>query len=200
MFSMFDHIEPVFLIAQVFGLIAVIFDILSIASRKQKHINRNLTLSNISYGIEYFILGAHIAAITCIIAMTRGIVYNAYIKKRKRAPLWFVFTIIAVTITSALLTKNNLELIDYLPIVSTILVTISTWHKRPKLYHVVRFTVGFGWLAYNIRYVALFSIVASIIEIVTSSIAIARFYVFKVKPGKPINKKLNKRNYAKKRS
>jgi hypothetical protein len=200
MFSMFDHIEPVFLIAQIFGLIAVIFDVLSIASRKQKHINRNLTISNINYGIEYFLLGAHIAAITCIIAIIRGTVYSAYIKKRKQAPLWFVFLIIAVTVAAALLTKRNLELLDYLPIVSTILVTISTWRKRPKFYHIARFTVGFGWLAYNIRYLAFFSIIASIIEIVTSGFAITRFYVFKVKQGKPITKKHNKRQYARKRN
>lgn len=198
--SMFDHIEPVFLIAQIFGLIAVIFDVLSIASRKQKHVNRNLTISNINYSIEYFLLGANIAAITCIVAIIRGTVYSAYIKKHKQAPLWFVFLIITITIAAALLTKNHLEIIDYLPIISTILVTISTWRKRPKLYHITRFIIGFGWLVYNIRYLAFFSIISSIIEIITSGIAITRFYIFKTKQGKPITKKHNKRQYARKRN
>lgn len=161
------------LIAQVFGILAIIFWIVSVQRKNKKNILFNQMMANIFYTIQYFLLGVFSASSMNFMSSLRSLVFYSFEKKNKEiTKVWLIVFISLVLICGFLTWENSLSII---PIVITLFYTISIWMKDAKWIRFVFLIAAFIWIYYNFKVGAYVCILGNFLEITSGIIALIRF-------------------------
>ena len=159
------------IVGHILGVIALSFFVMSIQQKEKKKLLNYQLISNVLYGVQYCFLNIYSAGIMNLISIFRCILFNRYENEKKY--LYFSFSILLFTIliSALFIVKSPLDII---PILITLLYTISTLQKNMNIVRYVFISCAFLWLFYNFKVCALAAFIGNIIEISSGVISIIR--------------------------
>lgn len=161
------------ILAQIAGVFAIFFWVTSIQKKEQYKILFSQILANIMYIIQYVILGTYIAAAMNFTSAVRCFVFYEKRKQNKDISIIWLFMFLILIILFAIFTYDNY--LSLIPVILTLLYTISSWMKDSKWIRIVFLIAGIIWIYYNYSVGAYVSIVGNILEIVSAIVAIIKF-------------------------
>ena len=143
--------DYVYILAQVFAIVACIFYTISMQCKKRKNI------------LLFFIIGNVIGAF---------INYILEIKHKKNTPMLVVFYIALSALASILTFKS---LIDFIPLVSAILHTITVIQVKEKRIRYTNLASLILWIPYYIVFLAWANLASTLCIIISNIISIFRY-------------------------
>lgn len=165
------------IIAQVIGVIALIFTMVSVHQQNKQKMLAIQVFSNFAYLAQYMCLYAWAGAAMTTIAVLRCVVFYYYEEKNKKKSLAVLLIISLLIIASGILTYEGL--ISILPIFVALLYTYAMWQSNMKFFRIVSVISPICWLLYDISILAFVATVASVIELVSAVFAVLRFDIDK---------------------
>lgn len=149
--------KPIELIAQCFGIAAMIFNILSYQCKRQKTVIAMQLFGGALFAVNFLLLGAAVGGILNILATVRAVVYLFKEKlKADRLP-WFIgFLLSYVTVYVLNFTLFETELtpfnlmIELLPVIGMIALNVGFRLKDAAAVRKCGLISSPAWLIYNI--------------------------------------------------
>lgn len=168
-------------IAFFLGMIAFIFYILSVQQKEKESLLKFQIIANIFYSLQYLLLGVHIAALMNFISVARLATFYKYNKDKKNIPIYSlsIFVILILLIGFVRYDKNIVGIlaifINLIPIVITLLYTISTWKNNMNVIRWVFTCSAVLWMIYNFSVGAYASLLGNIFELSSGIVSIFRY-------------------------
>ena len=164
------------LIAQIFGIGAMIALFSLYQQTKRKHLVAAKLIADICWVFHYLCLGAIGGMIPNFVGIFRELIFiNSDDKKWAKSFLW---PILFIMINWCLAIRTFTSPINTLPIAASTFVTISLWCKKPRLTKKISLPVSVTFMIYDF-------FVGSYVGIINESLAIISIiiYFFKTKGG-----------------
>ncbi len=163
--------EPITLLAQAIGLVAMGFNILSYQRKTRSGVIGFQLCGSSLFALNFLLLGATMGAILNIISAIRAIVFLNRDKLKANHPLWlagfmityFASYVLTFTVLGMPATAMNL-LVEFLPVVGMIATTLSFRMTDAKAIRRFALISSPCWLMYNL---AAFSLGAIICEVMS---------------------------------
>lgn len=152
--------------AQIFGILAMVFLINSYFNTKKRKYLFTQILSNIFFGIQYFVLNAPTAVINAIIAIVRSIVFYIYTKNKKEIPIKIFFLFELAIIVLIIITCRSL--LSFIPLLIAALYTYGAWQKNLKKTYFIASIAAIIWIFYNLTIGAYVATIGNVIELISS--------------------------------
>lgn len=173
--------KPIEIIAQIIGIVAMGFNILSYQQKNAKNVFLMQMVGSALFGVNYFMLGATIGGVLNIVAVIRAIVYyNGEKVKSNSRGIFLLFTfayvgsyILTFTVLNKPFTLYN-AIIELLPVVAMISLNIGFKIGTSKAIRRLGFVASPCWLTYNIVNLAIGGIVCEAISIISIIIGYLR--------------------------
>lgn len=143
-----------YIISQIFILINYIFLILTYQIKSGKKILLYSTIGCFSSAIGFFFLNAYSGCVMALIAVLRNLLFMTN-NNRKVSLFITIFLILIVSI------YTYQCVFSILPVIATLLYSISLYDKECKLYRIYGIPIEICWLLYHIY---LFSVVGITFE------------------------------------
>lgn len=153
--------------------IAIFIWNLSIQNKKMEKILYFQFLSNMLYGLSYFLLGVPIAAIMDSLGSLRCFLFYYKKKKEQDIPLYWLFIFCLLVIALGIINYNGI--ISLIPIIITIFYTISSWANETNWLRIIFILAAILWIYYNLTIGAYVAVVGNFFEIISGAISIYRF-------------------------
>lgn len=148
---------PTEIIAQAFGLAAMVFNVLSYQGKKQSTVIAMQMCGSILFAVNYLMLGATVGGILNMICIVRAVVFLFKDKLRTDHPLWmvgFILTYIAVYVLSFTVFEKEVTvfnlIIEVLPVIGMVALTVGYRLKRAADVRKCGLISSPSWLIYNI--------------------------------------------------
>ena len=172
---------PIEIIAQVIGIIAMAFNILSYQGKKQRTVIAFQLAGGAFFAVNFLLLDATVGAILNMIAVIRAIVFLFKDKLRATHPAWFIgfcLSYIAVyVLTFTVLRKEPTPLnliIELLPVIGMIALNIGFTRKTAAAVRRYGLVSSPAWLIYNISAGSWGAILCESITLVSIGIGMLR--------------------------
>ena len=173
--------KPIEIIAQIIGIVAMGFNILSYQQKNAKNVFLMQMVGSALFGVNYFMLSATIGGVLNIVAVIRAIVYyNGEKVKANSRGIFLLFTfayvgsyILTFTVLNKPFTLYN-AIIELLPVVAMISLNIGFKIGTSKAIRRLGFVASPCWLTYNIVNLAIGGIVCEAISIISIIIGYLR--------------------------
>ena len=170
------------IIAQIIGIIAMAFNILSYQQKNQRYIIAWQLLGTTLFTVNFFLLGAYTGALLNAVGIVRAIVFLYKKQLRTDHPLWLI-GFIAVYILSYILTFTafgkdfNLTnaLVEILPVVGMTATTLAFRSKTAKSTRLLGLISAPSWLVYNIVAKSMGAILCAAFCLVSILVGLLRF-------------------------
>lgn len=163
----------IYIITQIIGLIAFIISLFAYHRKTKKSIFSTMIISNILNIIHYLLLGAYSGCITKVIAVLRDSFIILKGEKKSLDKRYFLILFIILYFISMYFTYNNI--LSVFPIVAAIIYLIFIWDGNEIKIKKVAFSCYFLWLIYNIYVFSIAGIIANVISIISTYIAIKNY-------------------------
>ena len=165
-------------LSEFFGFIALIFYLTSLLMKKKKAITKNQIISNSFYVLQYLVLHAYDATLTCIIGLSRSAIVYKYSLHRKNPPKSILYTIITITAILGIIAYK--DIFSLIPFFTSMGFTYFIWQKKLNKFRVFCVVNAILWIIYNVRVHAMFATVSSVIELLFASFSIYLYNIKKV--------------------
>lgn len=180
--------EQIELIAQIIGIFAMAFNILSFQQKKHKKVIAFQLVGGFLFSINYLLLGAAVGCILNALAVVRAIVYISGEKLRSNSLFW-VFFVSAVSFATYILTFTVFgteftlfsAVIEFLPVFAMIISTIAFRMQDAKKIRFFGLMVSPSWLTYNITKGSIGAILCEVFSLCSIIIGILRHDIKKFK-------------------
>ena len=161
------------ILAYFFGICALIVWLSSVQVKEKKDILLFQALANFFYAIQYFLFGLLSTGLMNIVSTARSLVFAKTAKEKQQPKVSFlIFFLLIILIFAFLFCKNFL---DFLPIIATILYTISGWVKSKSILRYTYILCACIFLYYNFTVETYIPMIGNIGEIISGIISIIRF-------------------------
>ena len=148
---------PKELIAQIIGIIAMAFNILSYQQKRQRYIILWQLLGTTLFSLNFFLLNAYTGALLNAIGAVRAIVFLNKKTLKTDHPLWLI-GFVSVYITSYILTFTLFQkdftalsaLVELLPVIGMTATTVAFRSKTAKTTRLLGLVSSPAWLVYNV--------------------------------------------------
>lgn len=157
-----------FYLAQLFGVIALCFLIISFQKNDKDELLKYQIFSSISFAIQYLLLNAITGVLMNLMSLIRNIIY----KKFKEIPFKYIVLIIIVMIILSIFSYNGV--ISLLPTLAVILYIIALWQKNLKITRITEVISCCLFIIYNISVLAIVGFISAIIELCFALVAVYR--------------------------
>lgn len=160
------------MIANLFGLGAMISLFSIYQQNNRKNILRCKLSADLFWAAHYFTLGAWAGMIPNSVGIFRELIFvNRKTKKWAQSPAW---AILFITINFCLGIASFEIWYDIIPIIASSFVTISLWIDNPKLTKIISAPVSAAFLTYDI-------FVASYMGIINEAVSIVSIIIYFIK-------------------
>ena len=166
-----------FLIAQFFGILVIISNIIAMQLKEKKNIIFMFFLINIFSTINYLLLNSYSGALICFFAIIQLFVNNFFEKRGKQISKIIIFAYIIISIILGLLTYKGI--IDIIPIICSILFTISIIQSKEKYIRILTLVNILCWISYGVICRAYTAAISDLITMISTIIGIYRFDIRK---------------------
>lgn len=164
-----------FIIAQTFGILALIILALSLNKNSKKHLLKYQTLSNLCFAMQYLFLNAYSGFSSFAMAILRNHIYSKY--KNGKVPKEIVFAFISATVFLSLISFQNI--FSLLPVIGVCTYTYSLNLKKLKYARFAELFASVLCVLYSLIVHAYTGIIGLSFEALMVSIAIYRFDIKK---------------------
>lgn len=171
-----------FIIAQSLGILAVVFNIITVHFNSKEKILICMTISNLIISIQFFLLNAITGGIISIINVIRCIVFYLLKKENKKTSMLVLIIFEIIVIISGIISWQNIWSI--LPIIATLTYTYGIWQDDVLKIKYISAIIGTEWSIYDIIVKAYVGFVQGIIQVISSIIAITKYKKRSLKNGK----------------
>lgn len=162
-----------FYLAQVLGIIAWIFMLLSYYKKNTKKIIYVQLLGTICYLLNYVFLGAYAGTIIIIIELIRDYLY--YKKTNNKFKVFLIF--LPIYLIMGYITKNNW--VELVPIIASFIEAYSLTHTRKEVV-AIAVLVYILWIFYDIEVLSITGAITDVIVVISNIIVIVK-YLLKVR-------------------
>ena len=162
-----------FVVAQVFGVIGIIFSVLSMQMKTKKNIMIMLLCLNLASALNFLFLDSMSGFWVCLFAVLETFVNYIFDSKGKKVPLYIVAFYVIVNIALGLMSYHGL--LDILPIVCALLYCATVCTKKESVIRKLMFGNQSIWLVYDIIVKAYMFSISNILTLISIVIAYFRF-------------------------
>ena len=161
-----------FIIAQFLGILVIILNVIAMQLKEKKNIIFIFFLINVFATINYYLLESNSGAIICFFAIIQLFVNNLFEKKGKSIPKIIITVYIIISIFLGSLTFNGI--IDIIPIICSILFTLSIIQSKEKNIRLITLFNVLFWVFYGIYSRAYTAALSDLITTISTLIGIYR--------------------------
>ena len=159
-----------FVLAQVFGLIALLLTVISVHFRNKRDIVLCFVLANLVVAIQFFLLNAITGGIMSIINAVRCFVFYIYNKNNLKPSLIILFLFETIAIVSGIISWQNI--FSIIPIILATFYTYALWQDNVKLLRISTAIVGSGWAIYDLIVAAYTGVIQEVSQFISALVAI----------------------------
>ena len=178
--------EPIEIVAQVFGIIGMICNIIVFQQKTHKRVLIWQFFAASVFAVNYFMLGAVVGGILNVVGMLRSLVFFFKEKTKANSILWLVFFICAFSISYPLTflvfgtapTPKNF-IIEILPVLAMIIATIALRLGSARMVRSLGLISSPMWLTYNCFSGSIGAITSEILNLISIIVGIIRFDIKK---------------------
>lgn len=165
------------IVAQVFGLLGIIGNILIMQQKSRKMLLTFKLISDVLWTLHYLFLFAYSGFAICLISVFREIIsINRKSHKWADCIVWPVLFITAAVGSAFLTWKGPITL---LTTCASILAIISFWIGKPRLSRIMAFPIGACMISYDILIISIVGIVNEAFALVSAVVGIIRLDILK---------------------
>ena len=161
-----------FILAQIFGTIALILTVISVQFKTKDKIVMCITLANVAIAIQFFLLNAVTGAIISILDTIRCIVFYIYEKKNLKPSLPILLTFEAIVIISGIISWQNGWSI--IPVITSVVFTYGLWQDNITILRITTGMLGVAWGVYDFIVKAFAGLVLDISQLISAIISLYR--------------------------
>lgn len=168
-------------VAQAFGFIGMIFNIIVFQQKKQKMVLLFQFFAALSFAVSFFMLGAKVGGLLNTVGALRSVVYYFDKKLHANSVVWFIIFIVLFASSYPLTflafnTPMNLSnfIIEVLPVVAMIVATIAIRIGSSKVVRGLGLISSPLWLTYNCFSGSIFGIASEILNLISIIVGIIR--------------------------
>jgi len=161
-----------FIIAQIFGIIMIILDVISPQMKTKKAIIFVVIFVNLAGTLQFVFLGKWTGIITTFIALVRTLIYYFYASKSRRAPIWMLIVLMVIQLGSVIWTWDSWYAIFMLLTVANI---YGQWQINSQITRGGIMITGLGIGVYSVFSEAYTGALDMALRIVSSGIALWRY-------------------------
>ena len=162
-----------FVLAQIFGVLGMIANVLSMQMKKRKNILIMLLLLSLFSALNFLCLGSITGAFISLFGIVEMIINYIFEKNKKDVPIYVIVIYIIINIILGLLTYKGL--IDILPIVSSIAYVLGILNKKESNIRKLMLINQASWLTYDINQKAYAFAISNVLSIISNIIAMYRY-------------------------
>ena len=166
-----------FWIAQVFGLIGAVANIVSMQINNKRKILVFYAVANFSYAINFFLLGAFTGAALCFIQGITTIINGILDVKNIEIPKWLIGIYILLSLTMGIYTYSGI--IDLLAIMGGILYALIISSSKESRIRKLTFLSMIGWTIYDFFVKSYVAGINDLLMLISTTIGIYRFDIKK---------------------
>lgn len=162
-----------FIIAQLFGILVIISNALSMQMKQKRHMITMFMIANLCSVINFILLKSYSGATICFFAIIQIFINYIFERKEKEVPKIVIAGYIIISILIGLITFNTY--IDILPIISSILYTLSIIQTKEKNIRKIVLINSISWTIYEFITMAYTAGLSDALMTISSLIGIYRF-------------------------
>lgn len=162
-----------FIVAQVFGMIGTIGNIVSMQMNKKKNILIAFIIAGISFTINFAMLGAYSGAIICAIATVQTTINYIFGIKEKEFPKWLGIIYLIISAICGFISYKSI--IDILPVLGGVTYALSIIQTKEKNIRRVTMINTLCWFIYDFSVGAYTAFISDIIFTMSTIIGIIRY-------------------------
>lgn len=163
-------------VAQLLGILALVFMILSYQQKVRVGLLRMQILSNGLFVVSYFMLGAVSMAVMCLINVVRSFVFSKSDTKWGKSPIW-LYVFLAVSLIGGIVSWEGP--ISLLVIAATLILTVALYSKNLRFMRRMFLLPPLFYISYNLLNRSIGGIGSDVFCLVSAVIAIWRFDMHK---------------------
>ena len=178
-----------FIIAQFFGILVIISNVLSMQMKKRNQIIFMfilVILANLFSAINFILLQGYSGAIICAFAIIQTFINKFFEKKDKKVPKIIIGIYIIISILLGLITFTGI--LDILPIICSILYTLTIIQDKEKNIRRISLVNIILWIIYDIVCQAYTAAIADSLMTISTIVGMYRFDYKKKMPEQVINR------------
>lgn len=174
------------LIAQIFGIIGMIFNIIVFQQKRQDRVLIFQFFAAVSFALNYLLLGAVIGGLLNIVGAFRAVVFYFKDKTKANSVMWLIVFIVAFassypltfTVFGTQPTVKNF-IIELLPVLAMIIATVSLRLGSAKAVRLFGLTSSPMWLVYNCFSGSIGAVASEILNLISIVVGIIRLDIRK---------------------
>lgn len=180
--------EPIEIIAQAFGIVGMICNILVFQQKTHKKVLIWQFFAASMFAVNYFMLGAVVGGMLNLVGAFRSVVFFFKEKTKANSIVWLIIFICAFAVSYPLTflvfgtepTAKNF-IIELLPVIAMIVATISLRLGSAKAVRKLGLISSPMWLAYNCFSGSIGAVASEILNLISIVVGIIRFDIRKGK-------------------
>lgn len=173
--------ELIDFVAQGFGIVGMIFNIIVFQQKKQKNVLLFQFFAAVSFGLNYFLLGAVMGGLLNVVGAFRSVIYYFGKKTKADSIVWFIIFIVLFASSYPLTflafgkepTFKNF-VIEILPVLAMIVATVAIRIGSSKMVRRLGLISSPLWLTYNCFSGSIGAIASEILNLISIIIGIIR--------------------------
>ena len=130
-------------------------------------------LANLFSAINFILLQSYSGAVICFFAILQTFINKIFEKKQQQVPKIIIVIYIMISIILGIITFNNM--IDMLPIICSILYTITIIQNKEKNIRRISLVNIILWIIYDIVYQAYTAAISDSLMTISTIVGIYRF-------------------------
>ena len=162
-----------FIVAQFFGILVIIANVVSMQMKKKNQIIFMFILANLFSAINFILLQGYSGAIICTFAIIQTFINKFFEKKDKKVPKIIIGIYIIISILLGLITFTGI--IDILPIICSILYTLTIIQNKEKNIRRISLINIILWIVYDIVCQAYTAAISDSLMTISTIIGMYRF-------------------------
>ena len=162
-----------FIVAQFFGILVIIANVLSMQMKNKKQIILMFILANLFSAINFILLQSYSGAVICFFAIIQTFINKIFENKQQQVPKIIIGIYIVISIILGVITFNNI--IDILPIICSILYTLTIIQEKEKNIRRISLVNIILWIIYDIVCQAYTATISDLLMTISTIIGMYRF-------------------------
>lgn len=162
-----------FILAQFFGILVIIANVISMQMKDKKQIIFMFILANLFSAINFILLQSYSGAIICLFAIVQTFINRIFENKDKQVPKIVIGIYIVISIILGAITFTSY--IDILPIICSILYTLTIIQDKEKNIRKVTLVNIVLWIIYDIACMAYTAAISDSLMTISTLVGMYRF-------------------------
>ena len=162
-----------FVVAQIFGVLGIIFSVLSMQMKTKKNIMIMLLCLNLSSALNFLFLNSISASLVCFFAVFETFVNYLFDAKNKKTPIYVITFCIIINLVLGAASYHNV--FDLIPVACALIYCGTVCTKKESNIRKEMFINQTLWLVYDIIVKAYMFSLSNILTLISIVISMIRY-------------------------